>query len=109
MNAPLNTDNWSGSIKSNKAPLNTDDWSGFISPELARQISESSSKPSSRPFPNIIKPTPPPNFEDLEIVDSDKMNAFVEQKEKEKKQRMMYFWVGVLVVGGYIAYKKFKK
>ena len=93
MKAPLNTDNWSGSIKSNKAPLNTDDWSGFISPELA----------------NIIKPTPQPNFEDLEIVDSDKMNAFVEQKEKEKKQRMMYFWVGVLVVGGFITYKKFKK
>jgi len=97
MNAPVNTDNWSGSIKSDKAPLNTDDWNGFISPELAKKLSTQPVEPKQ------------PTFEDLEIVDSEKMNAFVEQKEKEKKQRMMYFWVGVLVVGGFIVYKKFKK
>lgn len=108
MKAPVNTDNWSGSIKSDKAPLNTDDWNGFISPELAKQLSTQPVEPK-HPAINILKPLPKPNFEDLQIVDSDKMNAFIEQKEKEKKQRMMYFWVGVLVVGGFIAYKKFKK
>lgn len=28
MGLPLNTDNWSGSIKSKDAPLNTDTWNG---------------------------------------------------------------------------------
>lgn len=40
MKAPLNTDNWSGSIKSSKAPLNTDDWNGFISAEMSRKLSQ---------------------------------------------------------------------
>jgi len=40
MKAPVNTDNWSGSIKSNKAPLNTDDWNGFISAEMSRKLSQ---------------------------------------------------------------------
>jgi hypothetical protein len=40
MKAPLNTDNWSGSIKSDKAPLNTDDWNGFISADMSRKLSQ---------------------------------------------------------------------
>ena len=40
MKAPLNTDNWSGSIKSSKAPLNTDDWNGFISADMSRKLSQ---------------------------------------------------------------------
>lgn len=30
---PLNTDNWSGKIKSKDAPLNTDNWSGVSGKE----------------------------------------------------------------------------
>ena len=33
MAMPLNTDNWSGKIKSKDAPLNTDNWSGVSGKE----------------------------------------------------------------------------
>ena len=125
MKAPLNTDNWSGSIKSNKAPLNTDDWNGFISPELAKEILNNVGQPSQLP----VKMRDEKELEMLiinrkklndaianyggagvDIVDKNSILTYAESLEKDKKlkQRNTILFA-LLLVGGFIAYKKFKK
>lgn len=125
MKAPLNTDNWSGSIKSNKAPLNTDDWNGFISPELAKEILNNVGQPSQLP----VKMRDEKELEMLiinrkklndaianyggagvDIVDKNSILTYSESLEKDKKlkQRNTILFA-LLLVGGFIAYKKFKK
>lgn len=93
MKAPVNTDNWSGSIKSDKAPLNTDDWNGFIPPEMARQIASAQTNSA--------------------IEDEMKL----EQLTKSRGGFSLpyfgkysgYLYIGVVALGGYLLYRKFKK
>jgi len=136
MKAPLNTDNWSGSIKSDKAPLNTDDWNGFISAEMSRKLSQECqcvTTPCNCGAINNV-PTLPPKTITLGCERSDQIqkygsyDACMKSRAKEmsdqifseddlakmkstlKKQKIKkYLIYGLIAVAGFFAYKKFKK
>tara|TARA_Y100000385_G_scaffold17597_1_gene17723 strand:+ start:192 stop:635 length:444 start_codon:yes stop_codon:yes gene_type:complete len=136
MKAPLNTDNWSGSIKSNKAPLNTDDWNGFISSEMARKLSQNCQCVKAPCNCGVIDnvPTLPPMTVNLGCERADQIqkygsyDACMKAREKEmseqifseddlgkmkstlKKQKTKKYLIYLLIaVAGYFAYKKFRK
>jgi len=114
MKAPLNTDNWSGSIR-RKAIANTNDWNGFISKEDATKLSM-----------NCQCITTPCNCGAIPIV-SDSIKNDMEltyEEAKERAKELSYFKnpkklfdkltanpiiIGLIAVAGYFAYKKFKK
>lgn len=118
MKAPLNTDNWSGSIKSNKAPLNTDDWNGFISAEMSRKLSQNCQCITTPCNCGVIEETTYDNSnKDTEMtsianenpIDENSILTYKEQLEKEEKlKNRNTILFALLVVGGYFAYKKFK-
>lgn len=115
MKAPLNTNDWSGSIKSKKAPLNTDDWSGFISAEMANKLSNTCQCITTPcncgvvldkeiQYDNSIKDTvtePTIGGSDLELI--------MMEKSKAKANKKNYLMYGLIAVAGYFAYMKFKK
>lgn len=136
MKAPLNTDNWSGSIKSNKAPLNTDDWNGFISAEMSRKLSQNcqcvKAPCNCGAIDNV--PTLPPKTITLGCERGDQIQKYGSydacmkaretemselifskddlnnlNKELDKQQTKKYLIYGLIAVAGYFAYKKFKK
>ena len=117
MKAPLNTDNWSGSIKSNKAPLNTDDWNGFISAEMSRKLSQNCQcvkAPCNCGAIDNVPTLPPMTLNDAipneNTIDDNSILTYKEQLEKEEKiEKRNAILFALLVVGGYFAYKKFKK
>jgi len=113
MKAPVNTDNWSGSIKSDKAPLNTDDWNGFISPELANDLSSNLAVK-----PSIFRP-PVPNKDSKYQMQVLKKAEEMELEQLTKSREGFslpyfgkysgYLYIGVVALGGYLLYRKFKK
>ncbi len=114
MKAPLNTDNWSGSIKSNKAPLNTDDWNGFISAEMSRKLSQNCQCVTTPCNCGAVYnvPTLPPKTVD-EVKNS--IATYKEDLDKEVKVKFgdplknkKWIVYGLIAVAGYFAYKKFK-
>ena len=117
MKAPLNTDNWSGSIKSSKAPLNTDDWNGFISKEDAKKLSMNCwciTTPCNCGAVYNAPTLPPKTVNDAianeSIVDENSILTYAESLEKDKKLKQRHtILFALLIVGGYFAYKKFKK
>ena len=117
MKAPLNTDNWSGSIKSSKAPLNTDDWNGFISADMSRKLSQNCQcikAPCNCGVINNVPTLPPKTVNDAianeSIVDENSILTYAESLEKDKKLKQRHtILFALLIVGGFIAYKKFKK
>lgn len=136
MKAPLNTDNWSGSIKSDKAPLNTDDWNGFISAEMSRKLSQNCQCVTTPCNCGAVYdvPTLPPKTVTLGCERSDQIkkygsyDACMKAREKEmseqifseddldkmkstltKQKTKKYLIYGLIAVVGYFAYKKFKK
>jgi len=117
MKAPLNTDNWSGSIKSSKAPLNTDDWNGFISAEMSRKLSQNCqcvTTPCNCGAVYNVPTLPPKTVNDAianeGIVNENTILTYADALEKDKKlkQRNTILFA-LLLVGGFIAYKKFIK
>jgi len=136
MKAPLNTDNWSGSIKSDKAPLNTDDWNGFISADMSRKLSQNCQCIKAPCNCGAIQnvPTKPTKTITLGCERGDQIqkygsyDACMKAREKEmseqifseddlgkmkstiKKQKTKKYLIYVLIaVAGYFAYRKFKK
>ena len=109
MKAPLNTDNWSGSIR-RKAMANTNDWNGFISKEDATKLSmncQCIQAPCScgaikeKVYDNSIKDTVTTPIENPNKTGGVKFGDPI----KDKK----WLVYGLIAVGGYFAYKKFKK
>tara|TARA_R110002153_G_scaffold52226_3_gene146493 strand:+ start:3028 stop:3336 length:309 start_codon:yes stop_codon:yes gene_type:complete len=102
MKAPLNTNNWSGSIR-RKAMANTNDWSGFISEIDARKLSQ-----------NCQCITTPCNCGVIEekVYDNsikDTVMLPIGKPNLRLHDRFKYLTYGLIAVAGYFAYKKFKK
>lgn len=101
MKAPLNTDNWSGSIKSSKAPLNTDDWNGFISAEMSRKLSQNCQCITTPCNCGVIEESTGESSTPIKIDDGSGV------WHKLKNNKLLIY--GLIAVAGYFAYKKFKK
>ena len=54
MSIPLNTDNWSGKIKSSKAPANTDVWSGVDGDKNKELVQDLKKLKSSKPVSKFL-------------------------------------------------------
>ena len=105
MKAPLNTNNWSGSIR-RKAMANTNDWNGFISKEDATKLSMNCQC--------IQAPCSCGTINNIPILSKPAVNTFGDMNKKaedeySKKVRKKYIIYGLIAVAGYFAYKKFKK
>jgi len=116
MKAPVNTDNWSGSIKSDKAPLNTDDWNGFISAEMSRKLSQNCqcvTTPCN--CGAVYDPTISYDPTIRDTMERDEVK--LEQLSKSREGFSLpyfgkysgYLYIGVVALGGYLLYRKFKK
>lgn len=110
MKAPLNTDNWSGSIKSSNAPLNTDDWNGFISAEMSRKLSQNCQCIKAPCNCGAIKEKVYDNStKDTVMLPIGKPNKTGEVKFGDPLKDKKWIVYGLIAVAGYFAYKKFKK
>jgi hypothetical protein len=115
MKAPLNTDNWSGSIKSDKAPLNTDDWNGFISADMSRKLSQNCQCIKAPCNCGVIQnvPTLPPKTSELSYEEAKErakeFSYFKNPKRLFDKLTANPIIIGIVLVAGYFAYQKFKK
>lgn len=111
MKAPLNTDNWSGSIKSSKAPLNTDDWNGFISAEMSRKLSQNCQCVTTPCNCGVIEETTYDNSnKDTEMTPIANPNKSIVDEVKfgdplKNKKWLVY---GLIAVAGYLLYKNLK-
>lgn len=112
MKAPLNTDNWSGSIKSDKAPLNTDDWNGFISADMSRKLSQNCrciKAPCNCGVINNVPTLPPKTVKVYDNSNKDTVMLPIGKPKLSINDRFTYLTIGLIAVAGYFAYKKFKK
>jgi hypothetical protein len=112
MKAPLNTDNWSGSIR-RKAIANTNDWNGFISKEDAIKLSQNCQCITTPCNCGVIKEKVYDNS-NKDTVTTPISNTFGDMNKKaedeySKKVRKQYIMYVLIAVAGYFAYKKFKK
>lgn len=102
MKAPLNTDNWSGSIR-RKAMANTNDWNGFISKEDAKKLSMNCQCIQAPCSCGVIEETTYDNsIKDTVMLPIGKPKLSI-------NDRFTYLTIGLIAVAGYFAYKKFKK
>ena len=102
MKAPLNTNNWSGSIR-RKAMANTNDWNGFISKEDAKKLSMNCQCIQAPCSCGVIEETTYDNsIKDTVMLPIGKPKLSI-------NDRFTYLTIGLIAVAGYFAYKKFKK
>ena len=109
MKAPLNTNNWSGSIR-RKAMANTNDWSGFISETDARRLSQNCQCITTPCNCGVIEEKVYDNsIKDTVMTPIENPNKTGEVKFGDPIKDKKWLVYGLIAVAGYFAYKKFKK